>query len=350
MTLLRAMVEFGISAGASDIHLSALNVPAVRIDGQIVKLKRQAVTKEEMEQVAKECVTPKEYEVFLRTGDLDTACDLFGLARFRINMFRQANGISIAMRMIKSQIPDLASLGLDPLLSKLLTLQSGLVLVTGPAGSGKSTTIAAIIHELNKARSSHILTIEDPIEYVHSSINCMINQREIGRDSKSYATALRAALREDPDIIVVGEMRDLESISIALTAAETGHLIFSTLHTSGAAKTIDRLIDVFPPAQQQQIRIQVSISLKSVISQRLLPKIGGGRLGAFEVMYVNGAISNLIRENNTTGINNVIQTNLAEGMTTMERSVTELYSRELITKETAMKASPEFLQRLNNRL
>jgi len=350
MSLLADIAAFALSRNASDIHVSPDNPPAVRIDGQIAKLSGHEMTREEIERIAKECAGDEGYKEFLATGDYDGAFELPGVSRFRVNLFRQRNGTSIAMRIIRKDIPDLNALGLSPLLDRLLTLKEGLVLVTGPTGSGKSTTLAAIIHELNKTRKSHIITIEDPIEYIHTPLQAVVNQRETGKDSRSYATALRAALREDPDIILVGEMRDLESISITMTAAETGHLVFSTLHTSGAAKSLDRLIDVVPPSPQQQMRIQTSLSLRAVISQCLVQKTGGGRTGAFEVMYVNNAISNLIRENNTSGINNVIQTSLKDGMTTMERSVTELFEKGIITKETAAASCPSFLQRVASRL
>lgn len=244
--------------------------------------------------------------------------------------------MALVLRVINSVTPQIGDLHLPQSIARILELQEGLVLVTGPTGSGKSTTLAAIINELNQTRSSHIITIEDPIEYLHTPKNCIVNQREIGADSVSYARALKAALREDPDIILVGEMRDLESISIAITAAETGHLVLSTLHTIGAAKTIDRLIDVFPPQQQQQIRAQLSLVLKSVISQRLLPTADGkGRVAAFEMMFVSSAVSNLIREGRTANISQTIQTGMNQGMITMEKSIDDLLRRGVITQKTA---------------
>jgi len=253
-----------------------------------------------------------------------------------VNAFKQSRGVSLVLRIINASTPEIAELHLPQSIDRVLELKDGLVLVTGPTGSGKSTTLAAIINEYNKKRSCHIITIEDPIEYLHTPKRSIINQREIGSDSASYARALKAALREDPDIILVGEMRDLESISIAITAAETGHLVLSTLHTIGASKTIDRLIDVFPPAQQQQIKTQLSLALKSVISQRLLPTADGkGRVAAFEMMFVNSAVSNLIREGRTANINQSIQTGLNQGMITLGKSIDDLLARGVISKNVA---------------
>lgn len=332
------MVKYAVNANASDIHLASGNYPALRIDGQII-LYDTPLSREAVESIAKLCLQEDKYEEYVSTGDADCAINLADCGRFRVNVFRQNKGTTIVLRTIKSNTPDIHELGLPPQINKILELKEGLVLVTGPTGSGKSTTLAAIINELNKIRRSHIITIEDPIEYIHSPQGCVINQREVGTDSASYARALKAALREDPDIILVGEMRDLESISIALTAAETGHLVLSTLHTIGAAKTIDRLVDVFPPEQQPQIKTQLSMALKSVVSQRLLPRATGkGRIGVFEIMYVNSAISNLIREGKTANINQMIQTNYASGMITLERSINELADKGIITKEVAAEA------------
>lgn len=330
------MLKSAVASNASDIHLASGNYPAVRIDGNIVLFGDAPLAKEAVESIAKICLTEEKLLEFEQTGDADCAVNLADSGRFRVNIFRQSKGTTLVLRTIKSKTPDIEELDLPPQIGKILELKQGLVLVTGPTGSGKSTTLAAIIHEFNKKRRSHIITIEDPIEYVHTPKNCVINQREVGADSFSYARALKAALREDPDIILVGEMRDLESISIALTAAETGHLVLSTLHTIGAAKTIDRMVDVFPPEQQQQIKTQLSMALKAVISQRLLPRADGkGRVGAFEIMYVNSAISNLMREGKAANINQMIQTNYASGMITMERSIRDLEDKGMITKKVA---------------
>ena len=333
------MLKSAVAANASDIHLASGNYPALRIDGNIVMFGDAPLRKEAVDAILKMCLTEEKQREYEETGDVDAAVSLADSGRFRVNVFRQSSGTTVVLRTIRSDTPSMEELELPPQINKILELKQGLVLVTGPTGSGKSTTLASIINEFNKTRRSHIITVEDPIEYVHTPQNCLINQREVGADSASYARALKAALREDPDIILVGEMRDLESISIALTAAETGHLVLSTLHTLGAAKTIDRMVDVFPHEQQQQIKTQLSMALKAVISQRLLPRAGGkGRIGAFEIMYVNSAISNLIREGKTANINQMIQTNYAAGMITLERSIRELEASGFITKETAQEA------------
>ncbi|WP_207637150.1 type IV pilus twitching motility protein PilT [Anaerovorax odorimutans] len=334
------MAQKALEVNASDIHLSSGNYPAVRINGQIMLIGDSPLTKEGVESIVQICIPPDKFKEYNRTGDIDCSIDMENIGRFRVNVFRQNKGTTIVFRTIKAKVPDLKELMLPPQINKILELNDGLVLVTGPTGSGKSTTLAALINEMNKNRRSHIITIEDPIEYVHTAKNCIINQREVGSDSKSYARALKAALREDPDIILVGEMRDLESISIALTAAETGHLVLSTLHTMGAAMTIDRMVDVFPPQQQQQIKTQLSLVLKSVVSQRLLPKSSGnGRIGAFEIMYVNNAISNLIKEGKTSNINQMIQTGYSSGMITLERNIKYLVDKGIITEDVASTAT-----------
>lgn len=329
-----AIAKGAVDYGASDIHLASGNRPGYRIDGTMRYFSETPLTAEDVDGLVRQCLNQEKYEEFVATGDVDAAKTFEGISRFRVNVMKQNRGATMVMRTIKSKTPDLASLNLPPSVQKVLDLREGMVLVTGPTGSGKSTTLAALINELNKSRSGHIITIEDPIEYIHTPLGCVVNQRETGEDTESYARALKAALREDPDIILVGEMRDLESISIALTAAETGHLVFSTLHTLGAAKTIDRLIDAFPQEQQSQIRLQLSGALKAVISQRLMPAVGGGRRGAYEIMFVNSAISNLIREAKTSNINQSIQTGVAEGMITIERSVLDLLRTGQVDKET----------------
>lgn len=330
------IVRSGVEHRASDIHLAAGNRPAYRINGKMCFLDAPALTPQEVDSMIRECLSAEKYEQFCKTGDADAAAEIPGCGRFRINTLRQVHGVTLVMRIINSKTPEISELNLPGSISRILELKDGLVLVTGPTGSGKSTTLAAIINEYNKNRSCHIITIEDPIEYLHTPKNSIINQREIGEDSVSYARALKAALREDPDIILVGEMRDLESISIAITAAETGHLVLSTLHTIGASKTVDRLIDVFPPNQQQQIRTQLSTVLQSVVSQRLLPTADGrGRVAAFEMMFVNAAISNLIREGKTANICQSIQTGVNQGMITLDRSIDDLVNRGLITAKTA---------------
>lgn len=336
------LVKDGVASHASDIHLAANNRPAYRINGAMHFLDTPTLTFDDVNNMIAQCLSPEKFEEFERTGDIDSAAEIAGCGRFRVNAFRQVRGVTLVLRIINAATPEISELSLPQSISKILELKEGLVLVTGPTGSGKSTTLAAIINEYNKTRNSHIITIEDPIEYLHNPKNCIVNQREIGADSASYARALKAALREDPDIILVGEMRDLESIAIAITAAETGHLVLSTLHTIGASKTIDRLIDVFPPAQQQQIRAQLSLVLKSVISQRLLPKADGkGRIAAFEMMFVNSAVSNLIREGRTANISQAIQTGMNQGMITLEKSIDDLLHRGVITPKVAAEYSAD---------
>lgn len=336
MTDFMGILREGITRRASDIHLAAGNRPAFRINGKVTFLDSPVLTPEEVDQMIRRCLNRENYEEFLTSGDMDASAEIAGCSRFRVNAFRQNRGCTLVLRVVAQAAPELSSLGLPDSIRKILSLRDGLVLVTGPTGSGKSTTLAAILNEFNRTRSQHIITIEDPIEYLHLPLQCIINQREIGTDSTSYARALRSALREDPDIILLGEMRDLESISIAVTAAETGHLVLSTLHTIGAANTIDRLIDVFPPEQQQQIRTQLSLALRSVVSQRLLPTADGkGRVAAFEMMFVNSAISNLIREGKTANITQMIQTGAGAGMVTMEKSVRGLLENGAIAKATA---------------
>ena len=338
---LTEIVSKAVALHASDIHLSSNNRPACRVNGQVRFFDLPVLTADDVSGLIRQCFSGEKMEQFQKTGDLDSAAELPGCGRFRANAFRQTRGCTLVLRVINAETPELSALNLPESIRKILAYQDGLVLVTGPTGSGKSTTLAAMINEINKTRCGHIITIEDPIEYLHTPKKCIIDQREVGADSVSYARALRAALREDPDIILVGEMRDLESISIAVTAAETGHLVFSTLHTSGAAKTIDRLIDVFPPEQQQQIRTQLSMTLRSVISQHLLPTADGrGRAAAFEMMFVNNAVANLIREGKTANITQMIQTGAADGMVTLQNSLLDLVRKGTVTEAAAAEYLP----------
>ncbi|MDD3242720.1 MAG: type IV pilus twitching motility protein PilT [Eubacteriales bacterium] len=321
---------------ASDIHLTVGIPPVLRVGGRLERVGTVAAQPAETLAVARELMSQEQFARFEQQGELDLAVSIPGLSRYRMNAFKQRGAVALALRRVSTRIKSLQELNMPPQVAELANLSRGLVLVTGPTGSGKSTTLAALIDFINKNRSAHIITLEDPIEYLHRHDRCIVNQREIGMDSGSFASALRAALREDPDIILVGEMRDLETISIALTAAETGHLVFSTLHTVGAAKTIDRVIDVFPPAQQQQIRTQLSMTLQAVVSQQLIPTVDGRRQVAVEIMAVNDAIRNLIRENKTPQINNAIATGAAQGMIPMDRSILELYRRRMITLDDAV--------------
>lgn len=308
----------------SDIHLHEGRPAAIRVDGEIVSFAEDLVSAAEMRQLADAILTPEMRERFERTHDVDLAIEVED-GRYRVNLFQTMRGLGAVMRKIESVIPRMDILGLPPVARDILNVENGLVLVTGPTGSGKSTTLAAMIDQINQQRHAHILTVEDPIEYVHFDKKSVVSQREVGRDTVSFATALRAALREDPDVILVGELRDLETIQLALTAAETGHLVFGTLHTSGAPNTINRIIDVFPPQQQDQVRAQLSQSLRLVMTQRLLKKKSQpGRVAAFEIMTCNPAIRNLIRENKVFQIPSVMQTARAEGMMTMEFSLQTL--------------------------
>ena len=335
------MVRFAVENGASDIHLASNNLPSYRKNGKIMNYKGTEILDEDtVMKYIDEVLEPADYLKFCNTGDIDSAYQFGNLARFRVNAFKQRHGATLVMRVIKLNPPKLGDLNLPRSIAKILNLQEGLVLVTGPTGSGKSTTLAALINEINHREELHIITIEDPVEYMHSPAKCIINQREVGQDSETYSSALKSALREDPDIILMGEIRDLESMSIALRAAETGHLVFSTLHTESAAKTIDRLIDMFPVERQKQALNQLSTTLKAVISQRLLPRSDRpGRIGAFEIMFVNTAIANLIREDKIPQIEQMISLNQQTGMITRKLSIENLLKRGLISKETADKYS-----------
>ena len=332
----------------SDLHLSAGNPPLLRIYGDLARVDAPVVTTEELLAVLREMVPMERVQAFEQTGDLDFAYEIPGLARYRANFFRQNRGISAVFREIPQRISTVEELGLPIMLRELALLPKGLVLVTGPTGSGKSTTLAALVDYANTKRRDHIITIEDPIEFVHQSKSCLVNQREIGRDSRSFGTALRSALREDPDIILVGEMRDLETISLALEAAETGHLVFATLHTISAPKTIDRIIDTFPASQQQQVRVQLSMVLRAVVSQRLVPTVDGTQTPVFEVMTVNPAVQNMIRDGKTFQIDNVIYGGAAsQAMLSMDNELIRLAKEGRITRETAQlyAVNPDMLRK-----
>lgn len=323
--------------GASDLHLTVGVPPVMRIYGDLKKFGEEPLTPSDTLELVRQLVNERQMNDLNELGEIDISYSQSGLGRFRVNVFKQRGSYGLAIRIVALRIPSMEELGLPPVVKELAMKKRGLVLVTGPTGSGKSTTLASMIDFINNDRSCHILTLEDPIEYLHRHNKSIVNQREIGNDSKSFAYALRSALRQDPDVILVGEMRDLETISIAITAAETGHLVLSTLHTIGAAKTIDRIIDVFPPYQQQQVRIQLSAVLEGVISQQLLPKADAkGRVASMETMIGTTAIRNLIREGKTHQIQTIVQTGSKFGMKTMDGSISELFRRGIISKETAL--------------
>ena len=308
----------------SDFHLRSGSPMAYRQTGEIVKVADTHVTAQDLKDLIAMNCNEKEVLKFEKTHELDSAVMLSGL-RFRANFYKTINGPAAVLRRVESKIPDMDQFNLPQALYDIVDMHKGLVLVTGPTGSGKSTTLAAIVNEINKTRTSNIITVEDPVEFIHKDAQSIVSHREIGKQTESFASALKAALREDPDVIMVGEMRDLETVGLALTAAETGHLVFGTLHTSGAPETINRIIDVFPPEQQSQIRAQISTSLKMVVTQRLLKtKDGQGRVGAFEVMKCTPPIQNLIREAKIHQIPSIMQTAVRDGMITMEKSLEEL--------------------------
>lgn len=331
------LLKIGMEKRASDIHITVGVPPILRIDGKLTPLDMEPLKPSDTKDLVYNTLSESFIQQLEKEGELDTSFSSPGIGRYRVNAYKQRGSYAMALRIIPLEIPSMESLGLPAVIKDLARLPRGLILVTGPTGSGKSTTLAAMIDLINKERNCHILTLEDPIEYLHKHNRSIVNQREIGIDSKSFANGLRAALRQDPDVILVGEMRDLETISIALTAAETGHLVLSTLHTVGSAKTIDRIIDVFPPHQQQQVRVQLSTVIQAIISQQLLPKASGdGRVAAFEVMIATPAIRNLIREEKIHQIDTAIQTGAKYKMQTMDNSLIDLYSRGVITKETAL--------------
>lgn len=336
MLSLEDLLDLTIKKSASDLHLTVGVPPIIRVDGQLVKATEEILMPDDTENYAKEILEDKFEDYFVK-GEADTSFSLKGIGRFRVNIFKQRGSTALALRAVGLDIPNLESLNLPPVIKSLTEKQRGLVLVTGPTGSGKSTTLAAMINEINITRAEHIITLEDPIEFLHKHKKSIINQREIGRDSESYANALRAVLREDPDAILIGEMRDTETISIAITAAETGHLVFSTLHTIGAAKTVDRIVDVFPPSQQQQIKIQLSGVLQGIVSQQLLPRASGkGRAAALEIMITTPAIQNMIREGKTHQLESSVQTGSKYGMKTMDMALIELYKKGLVSYESAL--------------
>ncbi len=342
MATLKEILHMGREAKASDIHLTVGIAPGFRINGQLTAASLEVLKSEDTRAMVESMVNDRQKQLLEEYGELDLSYSLEDGSRFRVNIFKQKGDFALVLRLVNTVIPSAQSLGVPSSVIELYTQKRGLVLVTGPTGSGKSTTLAAMINQVNRNRDAHIITLEDPIEYIHQHHKSIVNQREIGFDTLSYANALRAALREDPDVILVGEMRDYETISVAVTAAETGHLVLSTLHTMGAANTIDRIIDVFPPHQQQQIRVQLANTLVSVISQQLLPSIDDrGRVAAFEVLHSNHAVRNLIREGKSHQLLSVMQMNRKAGMITMDESIQQLFMENRISLETAFQFAVE---------
>ena len=322
--------------GSSDLHLTVGLPPVVRVDGSLQHLGYSPLSPNDTQRLMYDILSSDQVQWFEKTRELDISYGISAVGRFRVNVYRQRGSVGAALRSIPDQIPSFEQLGLPATLRDLTSKQSGLMLVTGPTGSGKSTTIACMIDAINCERPVHIMTLEDPIEYLHRHKRAMINQRELNTDTDSFENALRAVLREDPDVILVGEMRDLETVAAALTLAETGHLVFGTLHTRNAPQTIDRVIDVFPPHQQDQIRVQLSNSLEAVVAQQLCPRMGGGRVAAIEIMITTSAIRNLIREGKTYQIYSALETGAQFGMQTMDKVLADLYRTGKITHEEAM--------------
>ena len=351
--MIEDLMEEVVERGGSDLHLSAGLPPYIRISGHLTPTEHPPLTPEQCQRLIFSMLNNTQRKTLEQTWELDCSYGVRGLARFRVNVYKDRGTYAACLRALSSKIPSVDLLGLPPIVTELAQKPRGMVLVTGPTGSGKSTTLASMINNINTTRAEHILTVEDPIEFVYEPIRSLIHQRQIGEDTKSFANALRAALREDPDVILVGEMRDLETISLAISAAETGHLVFGTLHTSSAAQTVDRMVDVFPPGQQQQIRVQLSNSLVAVLSQTLVPKDNPkpgefGRVMAQEIMVVTPAIANLIREGKTAQIYGAIQTGAKLGMQTLEMALSNLYKESIISFDQAMAKTsrPDELQRL----
>ena len=332
--LLHLVVE---TKGSSDLHIAVGLPPVLRVDGKLLQAPYEPFTPQTSQRIVYDILTDEQIQKFESTFELDFSYALGRLSRFRVNVFRDKGTVAAAFRTIPTKIPTLTDLNLPPVIEKLTHITRGLILVTGPTGSGKSTTLAAMINSINMGRSEHIITVEDPIEYLHSHKMSVINQRELGQDTKTFPNALRAALREDPDVILVGEMRDLETMQMAVSSAETGHLVFATLHTNSAASTVDRIVDSFPPGQQEQIRLQLSNNLQAVLTQQLLPRNNQpGRVCAQEVMIATPAIRNLIREAKAHQITSMIQTSGAIGMQTMDMCLRDLFMKGAISKEIAL--------------
>ena len=333
------LLAFSVKNNSSDLHLSAGLPPMIRVDGDLRKINVPALDHKEVIKIIYDIMNDKQRRTYEEFYETDFSFEIKELARFRVNVFTQARGAGVVFRTIPEKILSIEDLGMPPVFKDIAAYPRGLVLVTGPTGSGKSTTLAAIIDYINTNRYDHILTIEDPIEFIHTSKRCLVNQREVHRDTISFDKALRSALREDPDIILVGELRDLETIRLAMTAAETGHLVFATLHTNSATKTINRIIDVFPGDEKSMVRSMLSESLQAVIAQSLLKKIGGGRVPALEIMLCNSAIKNLIREDKVAQMYSTIQTGHGKGMHTLDQHLIQLVDDKIIARSTAIESA-----------
>jgi twitching motility protein PilT len=332
-------LELLAAHNATDLHLTSDTPPLLRIDGKLAPVDEPPLTAGQVEAKVLRLLAPDERDEFTRTKELDFSFSWRGQIRFRANVFRQQGTVALALRAIPFEIPTFAELGLPPIMEYFAGLPQGLLLVTGPTGSGKSTTQASVIDFINRTRECHILTIEDPIEYVHRHVRAAVNQREVGADTDSFERALKSALREDPDVLLVGEMRDAETMQFALTLAETGHLVFATLHTNDAATALDRIVDVFPADRQTQIRVQLAAALAGVVSQRLIPRVGGGMVAAFEVIVATNPVRNLIRDGKTHQLRNIVATNMRDGMQTMETAMNALIEAGVISHEDAVDRS-----------
>jgi len=342
--VLDEVLEQLLARGGSDVVLSVGAMPSGRVDGHLVALGDRRLTREDTEAAVASIVTADQQRALERDRDVDLSFNWKDRARLRANVFYQRGTLGVAVRVLPYNIPDTASLRLPRVVEEWADGYHGLVLVTGATGSGKSTTLAALVNRINQRRAVHIITIEDPIEYVYEHARAVVNQREVGSDARSFAHGIRAALREDPDVLLLGEMRDQETIQTALTAAETGHLIFATLHTNDAAQTVDRIVDVFAPSQQQQVRIQLANVLVGVMHQVLLPRIGGGRIAAFEVIVANGAVRNLVREGKSNQLRNVVATGGAHGMQTLEASLNRLVAEGIVARDDAIQRTANPLE------
>lgn len=339
---IETLLREACAQNASDLHLTAGVPPVFRVSGALIGLSEEGpLTPPVLEDLVRQILTEEQYQQFVHRGEVDCSYAIAGLSRFRVNAYRQRGSAALAIRVIPHEVPSMEALGLPPVVLSMVDKLQGLVVITGPTGSGKSTSLAAMVDHLNRTRRLHILTLEDPIEYLHRHQMSMVNQREVGSDTPSFAQGLRAALREDPDVIMVGEMRDVETMATAISAAETGHLVLATLHTPDAPQTVDRLIDSFPPEQQRQIRLQVSSVLLGVIAQRLLPRADGqGRVAAFEILVNTPAVANLIRSEKIHQIRSVMETGRNQGMQTLQQSLRELEQQRLVTPEVVKFYTP----------